>query len=141
MVWYRALKFVTHLKYKYAQVTVDLFCKNVTLVYCLVVVCNYILPFFLCLKEYVVILKFGSTMSCGFTRETRLSNYKPIAWRTSLLDCMKYFTLNSDPFSWWPLSGENEVLHGRIVICLSQQQLGYSIKYMIHWNWNIKTSN
>ena len=97
----------TFFKYEYAQVTVDLFCKNVTLVYCLVVVCNYVLLFFLCLKECVIILKFGSTVSCGLTRETRLSNYKPIAWRMHLLDCMKCSTLDGDPFIRWALSGEN----------------------------------
>ena len=60
-VWYNiALKFVTHLEHEYAQVTVDLFCVNVTLVHCSVVVCNYVSPFFLYLKECVVILKFGS---------------------------------------------------------------------------------
>ena len=37
----------------------DLFCENVTLVHCSVVVCNYVSPFFLHLKECVIILKFG----------------------------------------------------------------------------------
>ena len=40
MVLYRALKFVTHLEYEYAQVTVDLICENITLVHCSVLVCN-----------------------------------------------------------------------------------------------------
>ena len=56
-----------------------------------------------------------------------------------LLDCMKYSTLDSDPFTWWSLSGDNEVLYERIVVCLSQEQLCYSTKYVIHWNWDIKT--
>ena len=47
MVWYRALKFITRLEYEYAQVPVDLFCENVTLIHCSVVVCNYVPPFFL----------------------------------------------------------------------------------------------
>ena len=38
---------ITRLEYEYAQVTVDLFCENVTLVHCSVVVYNYVLPFFL----------------------------------------------------------------------------------------------
>ena len=57
-----------------------------------------------------------------------------IAWRMRLLDCMKCSTLNSDSFTRWSLSNENEVLYGRIVVCLSQEQLGYSTKYIIHWN-------
>ena len=130
MVWYRALKFVTRLEYEYAQVAVDLFCENVTLVHCSVVVCNYVSPFFLYLKECVIISKFGSTVSCGLTRETRLTKYKPIACYTCLMDCMKCSTLDSDPFTRWPLSSENEVLHGRIVVYLSQEQLGYSKKYI-----------
>ena len=55
MAWYRALKFVTRLEYEYAQVAVDLFCENVTLVLCSAVVCNYVSPFFLYLKECVII--------------------------------------------------------------------------------------
>ena len=101
---------------------------------------TYVSPFFLCLKECIVNWKFGSIVSCGLTRETRLTKYRPIAYRTCLLDWMKCSTLDGDSFTWWHLSGENEVLHGRIVVCLSQEQLGYSIKYIIHWNWDIKTS-
>ena len=47
----QSLKFATRLEYEYAQVTVDLFCENVTLLHCSVVVCNYVSPFFLYLKE------------------------------------------------------------------------------------------
>ena len=140
MVWYRALKFVTRFEYGYSQVAVDLFCRNVTLAHCSVLVCNYISPFFLYLKECIVIWKFGSTVSYSLTRETRLKKYKPIACCTCLLDCMKCSTLDGDPFTWWPLSSENEVLHGRIVVYLSQERLGYLTKYIIHWNWDIKTS-
>ena len=56
-----------------------LFCENVTLVHYSVVVFNYVSPFFLYLKEGVIISKFGSTVSSGFTREKRLARYKPIA--------------------------------------------------------------
>ena len=84
----------------------DLICKNVTLVHCSVVVYNYVLPFFLYLNDCVVILKFGSIVSCGLTRETRPTRHKPIAWRTCLLDYMKYFILTSDPFTWWSHSNE-----------------------------------
>ena len=139
MVWYRALKFVTHLEYEYVQVAVYLFCENVTLVHCSVVVSNYILALFLCLEECVAISKFGSTVLCGSTRKTRVAKYKPIAWHTGLLDYIKWSTLDSNPFIQWSLSDDNEVLHGRIVVCLSQEQLGYSTKYIFHWNWDIKT--
>ena len=62
MGWYRALKFATHLEYEYAQVAVDLFCENVILVHCPVIVCNYVSPFFSDLKECIVISKYGSTV-------------------------------------------------------------------------------
>ena len=55
------------------------FLWDVTPVHCSVVFCNYILPFFLYLKERVIILKFGSTVSCGLTRESRLTKLKPMA--------------------------------------------------------------
>ena len=132
MVSYRLLKFITRLEYEYAQVTVDLFCDNVTLVHCLLVVCNYASPFFLYLKECVIILKFESTVLCGLTRKTRLTRHKPIASHMRLLDCMKRFIFDSDPFTWWSLSSENEVLYERIVVYLSQEQPGYSTKYIIH---------
>ena len=45
------LEIITCLEYEYAQVAVDLFCENVTLVYCLVVVCNQISQFFLYFDE------------------------------------------------------------------------------------------
>ena len=35
-----------------------------------------------------------------------------------LLDCMKCSTLNNDSYTQWFLSSENEVLCGRIVVCL-----------------------
>ena len=56
-----------------------------------------------------------------------------------LLDWMKCFTLDSAPFTQWSLSGESEVLYEIIAVCLSQEQLGYSTKYIIHWSWGIKT--
>ena len=73
------MKFVTRLEYEYAQVAVDLFHENVTLVHCSVVVCDYVSPFFLYLKERIVISKFESTVLCGLTRETKLTRHKPIA--------------------------------------------------------------
>ena len=87
---------------------------------------------FLYLKECVVILKFGSTVSYGLTRETRLRKCKAIAYHTHLLDCMKCSTFDSDPFTRWSFSGENEVLYGRIVVCLSQERRGYSTKCIIY---------
>ena len=119
IVWYRALKFVIRLEYEYAQVAVDLFCENVPLVLCSVVVCNYVLPFFLHLKECIVISKFGSTMSCDLTRETSLTRHKPIAWCTRLLYYMKCSILDFVPFTRWSHSSEFEALYGGIVVCLS----------------------
>ena len=43
-------------------------------------------------------------------------------------------------FTWWSLSGKNEVLYGRIVVCLSKEQLGYLTKPIIYWTWDIKIS-
>ena len=40
----------------------NLFCENVTVAHCLVVVCNYVSPLFLYLKECIVISKFGSSV-------------------------------------------------------------------------------
>ena len=95
----------------------DIFCENVTLVHCSVVVCNYVL----CLKECVIILEFGSTVSCGLTRETRLTKHKPTAQCTSLLACMKCNTFDGDPFTRWSCSSENKVLNRKIVVGLSQE--------------------
>ena len=77
MVCYRTTKFVAHLHYEYAQSTVDLFYENVTPVHCLVAVCIHVLPFFLYLKECVVILEFVSTVLCRLARETRLTKQNP----------------------------------------------------------------
>ena len=122
MVCCRGLKFITRLEYKYTQVTVDIFCENVTLFHCSVVVYNYILPFFLCLKECVIFWNLDrSTMSCGLTRAIRLTKHKPTAQCTSLLVCMKCNTFDGDPFTRWSRSSENKVLNRRIVICQSQE--------------------
>ena len=140
MVWYRALKFVTHFEYEYAQVIVDLFCENLTLVHCSVVACNYVSSFSLYLTKCVIISKLGSIMSCGLTRETRLTRHKPTPWCTRLLYCMKRFTFDGDPFTRWSHNGENEVHYERMVVFLSQEQLGYLTKYIIYWNRDLKTS-
>ena len=73
------MEFVTRLKYEYAQVAVDLFYENLTPVHCSVVVYIHVSPFFMHHKECVIILKFGSTVSCGLARETRLTKNKAIA--------------------------------------------------------------
>ena len=39
---------------------------------------------------------------------------------------------NDDPFTRWSLSSEIEAMYGRIVVCLSQEQLDYSTKFTIH---------
>ena len=52
------------LEYEYAQVTGDLFCENVTLAHSSVVVCNYVLPFFLCLKRVCCNLEIWIHMQC-----------------------------------------------------------------------------
>ena len=36
------------------------------------------------------------------------------------------------PFTRLSLSSENELLYGRIVVCISQEQLGYFTKLIIH---------
>ena len=56
----------------------DLFCENVSLVHCLVVVYNYVLPFS-CILKSAIISKFVSTALYGLTRETRLTKHKPTA--------------------------------------------------------------
>ena len=73
------MEFVTRLQYEYAQVTVDLFYENLTPVHCSVAVYIHVSPFFLHLKECVIISKFGSTASCSLARETRLTKNKAIA--------------------------------------------------------------
>ena len=57
----------------------DLFYENLTPVHCSVAVCIHVSPFFLYLKEGVIISKFGSTVSCSQARETRLTKNKDIA--------------------------------------------------------------
>ena len=52
------MEFVTRLQYEYAQAAVGLFYENLTPVHCLVVVCIHVSPFFLYLKECVIISKF-----------------------------------------------------------------------------------
>ena len=133
MVWYRALKFITRLEYEYALRS--LWINFVSMSHLSIVrwwFANYVRPFFLGFKRCVIILKFGSTVSWGLTRETRLAKYKPIAWCMRLLDCVKCSTIDSDPFTQWSLSSEKKVLHGRIVVCLWQEQLGYLTNYIIH---------
>ena len=46
--------------------------ENVTPVHCSAVVCNYILPYFLYLKQCVVISKFGSTVLSGLKKRQGL---------------------------------------------------------------------
>ena len=58
---------VTHLRYEYAQVAVDLFYEK-SVVHCAVAVCIHIVSFLLYLKECVVILEFGSTVLCSWAR-------------------------------------------------------------------------
>ena len=73
------MEFVTRLQYEYAQVAVDFFYENLTPVHCSMSVCIHVSPFFLYLKECVIISKFGSTVSGGQARETRLTKNKAIA--------------------------------------------------------------
>ena len=49
------MEFVTRLQYEYSQVAVDLFYENLTPVHCSVAVCIHVSPFFLYLKECVII--------------------------------------------------------------------------------------
>ena len=73
------MEFVTRLQYEYAQVAVDLFYETLTPVHCSVAVYIHVSLFFLHLKECVIISKFGSTVSCGLARESRLTKNKAIA--------------------------------------------------------------
>ena len=59
----RAMKFIARLEYEYTQVAVDLFCENITLEHCLLVVCDHVFPFLLYLKECVIILGYGTMVS------------------------------------------------------------------------------
>ena len=70
---------VTCLQYKYAQVTVELFYDNVTLVHCSVV--PFMFQYFSCILKTVCVitLEFGSTVSCSLTKETRITEHKAIA--------------------------------------------------------------
>ena len=43
------------------------------------------------------------------------------------------------PFTLWSHSHEIEALHGRTVVCLLQEQLGYLTKYIIRWNQDLKS--
>ena len=86
-------------------------------------------------------MKFGSTVSCSLTRETRLTKHKPTAQHTRLLDCMKCATLNGDSFTHWSLSTVTKVLCGRVVVCLSQEHLGYLLDKAYNLlKWKFKTS-
>ena len=53
---HRAMELVTHLWYEYAQVAVDLFYENATLVHHLVVVFIHVSLFFLYLKKECVMI-------------------------------------------------------------------------------------
>ena len=65
------MEFVTRLQYEYAQVAVDLFYENLTTVHCSVAVYIHVSPFFLYLKECVIISKFGSTVLCGLGKRDK----------------------------------------------------------------------
>ena len=136
------MKFATCLDYEYAQVAVDLFCEHVTLVHCSVVVCNYVSPFFLYLKR--VCHNFEIWIHSVVRLDKRDKAYKAqahcLTYALSGLHEMFHPSVDGDPFTRWSHSREIEALHGRIVVCLSQEQLGYLTKYIIHWNWDLKTS-
>ena len=82
------------LDYEYAQVAVDLFCENVTLVHCSVVVCNYVLPFFWYLKR--VCHYFGIWIHSVMRLDKRDKAYKAQAY------CLTY-----------TLTGLHEAFHPR----------------------------
>ena len=72
------MEFVTRLQYEYAQVAVDLFYENLTPVHCSVAVYIHVSPFFLHLKECVIISKCGSTVSCAWQERQGLQRTKPL---------------------------------------------------------------
>ena len=60
----------------YGEVTEDLFCENVILIWCLVGVCIHTLPLLFCPKRWIVNLLFGSAVSCDLARGIRLQRTK-----------------------------------------------------------------
>ena len=120
----RVVKFVAHLQYGHAQVIVDSFRENVTLVHCMVIVCNHILPFFLSLRVCLI-------AGIWFHSVVQVDN-KDKAYKVQIHGLMDRFTSLHELFhsQWWPLhlmislSCENEVLHRRVVVCLLQEQMG-----------------
>ena len=71
IVWYRAMKFITRLRYVCMNAfrSLWIYFEKIALVHRSVVVYNHTSPFFLCLKECVIISEFGSTVSCGLIRD------------------------------------------------------------------------
>ena len=67
------MEFVTYLKYEYAQVTVDLLKYHTCPLFS-----GGLHSLFLHLKKCVIILEFGSRVSCGLAKETRLTKTKPL---------------------------------------------------------------
>ena len=109
----------------------NLFCENVTLVHCSVVHGLQLrFTIFLYVKECVIISNFGSSVMWLVKRDKA---YKTQAHCLTymLTGLHEYSTLNDDPFTRWTPSSKNEVLCGRIVVYLSQKQLGYLTKYII----------
>ena len=102
-------------------------CENVT-VHCSVVVCNYVLPYFLCLKECVEIYKVW--IHSVVRLDKRDKAYKAQA------HCLTYmFTgLHEVYYPQWlpfhlmgPLT-EKKVLFGRTVVCLSHPHFNTDIE-------------
>ena len=72
------MEFVTHLQYEYAQVAVDLFYENLTPVHCSVAVCIHVSPFYLYLKEYVIIRNLDPQCRAAWQERQGLQRTKPL---------------------------------------------------------------
>ena len=64
------MKFATRLRYKYAQVAVDLYFENSIPIPFEAMLCFSTSSPFVDLKDFSIILKFGSTELCSLARKT-----------------------------------------------------------------------
>ena len=72
------MEFVTRLQYEYAQVAVDLFYENLTPVHYSVAVYIHVSPFFLYLKECVIIQNLDPQCHAAWQERQGLQRTKPL---------------------------------------------------------------
>ena len=117
--------------HKYAQVAVDLFCENIVLVYCCVVVCIHTLPFSCVLKVYCTIWSFifinmGSSVEGAIYHRGWHISCSPISVYVKWCLFALYINLI---FLTKPYNTVDP--NSKIIACLLQQ-LGYAVKPIIH---------